>query len=177
MLMTANAAIVYSQVQNRSTVASSPSDNEVININDNSASEFNLVSQLSKGQTIHLLAQFSPDFDFVGDTSGDHLLARVGSGTSIDPGSAFSSNLNGQAGLWTAGTTDYFGFRFNPSGTQQLYGWARLTISADFTTATLVDWAYEDSGAAIITPVPEPSAVIFSATALVSASFLRRRRA
>jgi hypothetical protein len=60
-----------------------------------------------------------------------------------------------------AGTTAFMGIEFANASDQELYGWIRITGGG--TTgipATIVDWAYDDSGAGILTgagTIPEPS--------------------
>jgi len=194
-LMTSQGAVVYSGAQNVSTTAANPSsDRKAVNVDGQSASEFSLSSNFSKSSR-HILDTTSADFDFVSsvDSTSD-LMAKLNSSVSVDSGSLFSSaanpnvitrNFNGitfttTTGNWSTGSTGYFGFRFNPSGSQTLYGWGQLSISANGQTMTLVDYAYDDSGAAILTgattAVPEPSVSLLGLMGLTSVCFLRSRK-
>ncbi len=56
------------------------------------------------------------------------------------------------------------------------YGWALVTLQNDNTPGVIHSWAYEDTGAAILVGVPEPSHSLLVALGL-SAVALRRRRA
>jgi len=79
------------------------------------------------------------------------------------------SGPNGTFGDWTGASNLFLGLRFN-IGTDTHYGWARLSVSDgdDINTdptATLHDWAYESAAdTAIVTPVPEPSALMLLAS-------------
>jgi len=194
-LMTSQGAVVYSGAQNISTTASGfPADTEAVNIDGQSGSEFSLSSMFSKASR-HNLNSFSADFDFVSsvDSTSD-LMAKLNSSVSVDSGSLFSSvgnpnvitrisngiTFTSTTGNWSTGSTGYFGFRFNPSGSQSLYGWGQLSISANGDTMTLVDYAYDNSGASILTgattAVPEPSVSLLGLMGLTSVCFLRSRK-
>jgi MYXO-CTERM domain-containing protein len=85
---------------------------------------------------------------------------------------------------FVSGASTYIGFEFNPSGTM-LYGWANVTLtkSGGYGTFTINNWAYDDTGASILTgqtvatPVPEPASYAVGLGALaLGAAALRRRR-
>ena len=87
---------------------------------------------------------------------------------------------------FVSGASTYIGFQFNPSGSQVLYGWANVTLTngGSFGTFTINNWAYDNTGASILTgqsvsAVPEPatSAVGLGALALGAAALRRRRQA
>lgn len=93
------------------------------------------------------------------------------------------SGALGNVSGFTSGTPGIMIFQFTPDSTV-LYGWANVTITTGDTygTFTVNEWAYEDTGASIITgattsAVPEPAtyAVLFGALALGAASLRRRR--
>ena len=184
-LMTSQGAVIYSGVVNVSTLSTggtySLPNLSAVNIDGVSASEFNLSSNSTKG-TNHRLDTFSEGFDFVSSVdSFSSYLANFNSSQSVGSGSLFSGEgnafVNGFGSNWDAASTGYFGFRFNPSGSQTLYGWGQLSLSADSTTMTLVDYAYDDTGASILTAaVPEPSVSLLGLMGLTSVCFLRSRK-
>lgn len=107
-------------------------------------------------------------------------LINAQNGTGDDSSTIFKL---GSVTGWTSGVSGYFGFRFDDqgqSGTNTVYGWARLTIVLDDLNSevTLHEWAYEDSGGAIqVGAVPEPAAVTTGLGALaLGAAGLRRWR-
>ncbi|MES2707018.1 MAG: hypothetical protein V4726_10500 [Verrucomicrobiota bacterium] len=65
----------------------------------------------------------------------------------------------GAAGNFQEGQPGYLGFRFTKNGGgDPLYGWMRVTLTANSTTGVIHDWAWENSGGGIPTgQVPEPS--------------------
>ncbi|WOO43689.1 PEP-CTERM sorting domain-containing protein [Rubellicoccus peritrichatus] len=90
----------------------------------------------------------------------------------------FSGSIKRAVGF-TSGESGYMGFQFNPSGSLVLYGWAEviLTEGGDSGTFEVVQWAYDDSGANIQTPVPEPATAALGLGALaLGAAGLRRWR-
>lgn len=177
-LMTSQGAVIYSGVVNVSTLSTggtySLPNLSAINVDGQSASEFSLTSYGSKIK-IHQLGSFSADFDFVGTSSSP---TNHASGVSVGASSSFSSNANADIpSSFGVASNSYIGFRFNPSGSQTLYGWGQLSLSADSTTMTLVDYAYDDTGASILTAaVPEPSVSLLGLMGLTSVCFLRSRK-
>lgn len=188
-LMTSQGAVIYSGAVNVSTLSTGGTyelpNLSAVNIDGVSAPEFNLSSYSTKGSN-HILDTFSEGFDFVSSVdSFSSYLANFNSSQSVGSGSLFSGEgnafVNGFGSNWDAASTGYFGFRFNPSGSQTLYGWGQLSISGDGNTMTLVDYAYENSGASILTgetaAVPEPSSVsVLGLMVLTSVCFLRSRK-
>lgn len=112
-------------------------------------------------------------------------------GAAIDSSSKYTTSSNkilasfdgsgGQvSGNFPANATGFLGFQLN--GTD--YGWVRLTLGAplDGTNSyTIVDWAYDDSGAPILAgqttaaAIPLPAAAALAGLA-IGASALRSRR-
>lgn len=188
-LMTSQGAVIYSGVQNVSTTAAASWDRKAVNVDGQFASEFSLASSSSKG-THHILDTFSTDFDFVSSVAlTSDLMDKLDSSVSVGSGSLFSSYIspvvrdfsnNNARGNWNPDSSGYFGFRFDPSGSQTLYGWGQLSISANGNTMTLVDYAYDNSGASILTgataAVPEPSVSLLGLMGLTSVCFLRSRK-
>jgi hypothetical protein len=105
-----------------------------------------------------------------------HHVAALGAGVMVDG----SSSL----GTWQtmtpefAGTTAFMGVEFPDASNNLLFGWIRITGGP--TTgipATIVDWAYESSGAGIVTGViPEPSSVALGCLAAGAAGLAAWRR-
>jgi len=87
--------------------------------------------------------------------------------------------LNQASGAqWSPGDTGYFGLSFN-GGSGTVYGWVRLSYNANG-TVTIMDFAYETSGAAILTgagsAIPEPATTAALAALLTGSAALYRRR-
>jgi len=119
-----------------------------------------------KGGANNLILQpLSADFRFVGSVQN---ATKFGSGEIIDAARSFSASfissyiVSGSIYThnWTGSGDAYLGFKFNTLIGQTRYGWAHLQYTdGDLTTSptlTLLDYSYEDSGAAISTPVPVP---------------------
>ena len=61
---------------------------------------------------------------------------------------------------WAAGTTGYAGLTFD-LGSGPLYGWLQIQFDASGTDFTVLQWAYDDTGAPItVASTPEPSALM-----------------
>lgn len=105
--------------------------------------------------------------------TGNGWMGWYNGGIASDPWGALQAGVNG-----TGPVTGFLGFTFN--GNQ---GWMQLSLAADAAgapvSATVVDWAYENSGgpiAAGATGIPEPGSAGLALLAL-GALGLRRRRA
>ena len=104
-------------------------------------------------------------------------------GALIDGTSALGS-YQAMQGQFT-GTTAYMGVEFHDSGNNLRYAWVQVAGGPTLGfPATIIDWAYEDSGAGILagdfTPVPEPSTLalgFLSAGALGVAAWRKRKKA
>ncbi len=112
--------------------------------------------------------------------------AKLPAGALIDSSAnfnVFADMTRDGNGEWVAGGNGYFGFEIDVSNTP-LYGWIHLDhvatgIVGGNDTLTLVDWAYDDSGAGITAgTVPEPaeSAAVMAAAMLAGSAFMLRRR-
>lgn len=137
------------------------------------------------GNALRIYTAISPSSaEMVMDS--DAVVAMLDSGATIDSSLTFDTEEE-IAADWTTGGIGYMGFRFSPSGTP-LYGWMRVqTGSGDPGNgggpgfpATVIDWAYEDSGAGItVGVVPEPSTIalgLLSAGAVGVAAFRKRKK-
>lgn len=195
-LMTANAAIVKSGSQNLSTsilIGDEITDDvEVVNVDFSGGHEFALHSFGTKGSDFHLLMEASPDFEAI--VGPDFYVSNLAQGALIDGAGNFQGGSGGfgylatfvdnqtdfsppESVVWNFGSDGYIGFRFNPSGSQQLYGWGHVTISADRTVLTLVDWAYENTGAPIHAgEIPEPTTSLLLTGGLFFSALWRRLR-
>jgi hypothetical protein len=108
-----------------------------------------------------------------------HHVAALGAGVIVDG----SSTL----GTWQTmtpeftGTTAFMGVEFPDASNNPRFGWIRITGGLDAgIPATIVDWAYENSGAGIETGViPEPSSLALGCLAAGAAGLAawRKRKA
>jgi hypothetical protein len=193
-LMTAHGEVVYSGARNLSTSSRIgevfAEDIEQVDLDGMAPSEFTLSSFNTKGSDFHWMdtaSHFAP----IKDMTEAFYLARLPAGTLIGPASNFSTSPGGEVfidnltestilsgfgdGIWAPASDGYLGFRFNPTGTQELYGWGHVSISDDATILTLKDWAYESSGAPIPAGVvPEPTTNLLVLTSLAVAAIWRR---
>ena len=154
---------------------------------------------LGKGDSYRIaLENLSADFQYVGSAAAVTLLNV---GEVVDGSDTYSVDVPGRivAGgeaippNWSGSGDAYFGFQFNPTGSKVLYGWAHAQYDDNGggkggpASLTLLDYAYEDSGASITTgavapPVPTLSEwwVIAFTTMLgavgAGAAYLNKRR-
>lgn len=99
------------------------------------------------------------------------------------PQNLFGTTASGKAGSsapanWAPGTTAFFGFRFDVDGLMQ-YGWGRFSLGNDRSDSYLVDYAYDDSGAALAVgqTVPEPGMPWLVLAGLLALAASRQRPA
>lgn len=99
------------------------------------------------------------------DGSGIYAATFAGSDSHIGPG----------AGQFQSGVTGYLGFRMYTNDAEgPYYGWMRVNLSNTGENGTIIDWAYENTGASItVGAVPEPSALVFT---MLSAGVVASRR-
>jgi hypothetical protein len=108
------------------------------------------------------------------------LVTTVSSGSNFALGPRGSSTHVGLApDQFQLGTPGLIGFVFETTaGGPDYYGWLRMTAN-NVGAGSIIDWAYEDSGAAILAgdigAVPEPGTVLFG-VACVAVTLCRRRR-
>jgi hypothetical protein len=73
-------------------------------------------------------------------------------------------------------TGKFIGLQF-PSGGDNYFAWIRVNVNNEAGTFTIVDWAYDSSGAPIVVgAVPEPSTLGLLAAGAAGVAALRRRR-
>ena len=88
-------------------------------------------------------------------TAGDSYAVLV-NGEVVGPASLFSrAAFSGDTSAWQAGTMGHLGMRFPNENTGVInYGWIRLATSASLGfPAVIAEWCYDDTGAAITTPI------------------------
>jgi hypothetical protein len=113
--------------------------------------------------------------------NGANRVAALGAGVMVDGSSALGT-FQTMVPEFT-GTTAFMGVEFLNASSNPLFGWIRITggPTAGF-PATIVDWAYDDSGAGILTGaglVPEPSSLALGCLAAGAAGLVawRKRKA
>jgi hypothetical protein len=102
-------------------------------------------------------------------------------GTVIGPTGTFTrtgNTLDIAPQLNLNSSNNFLGFRFQneAAANQTQFGWLQLRMGANTGDRTIVGYAYENTGAAIITAVPEPSALALLATGAAGLFAARRRR-
>lgn len=92
-------------------------------------------------------------------------------GAYVSGPNASSTHLGPGPGQFTASTPGYIGFRINPSGAGDQFGWLRVSLNDDSSGGIIHSYAYESlTGTAIGAGVPEPgstAALLFTAAALL----------
>jgi hypothetical protein len=115
-------------------------------------------------------------------------VAVLNPGDTVGPASAYLSSATAGSPMSPANTTwetttgfeGYLGYKFlNIAGTTTYYGWAHVKYNAWQSSSvpgggTVLEWAYENTGAPIQVPVPEPTGLAL--LALGGAGILARRR-
>ena len=125
------------------------------------------VLQLSAGQSIGAAGPFSRQANFALQF--------------FTPGSG--APYGGLIGNFPTGTA-FLGFRFVDAGGQTDFGWMRITFNsstfvnnANASAATIVDWGWDNTGAAILAgAVPEPSSVALACLAGGAVGLMAWRR-
>ena len=85
-------------------------------------------------------------------------------------------NSNPAYSAFTPGTEGYIAFSLdtNDDGTDDQFGWMRVTLTNDGTPGTIHDWAYSDDVGFTVGQIPEPSSLVL--LILGSLGLLRRKR-
>jgi hypothetical protein len=110
--------------------------------------------------------------------NGASHVAALGAGVMID-GSSSLGTMQTMVPEFT-GTTAFMGLEFFDASNNARFGWIRITGGPTLgLPATIVDWAYEDSGAGILTgatAVPEPSSIALGCLAMGAAGLAAWRK-
>ncbi len=151
-------SIQYSGAQNISVSMAGLLDTTNVNLDFSASAECALNGDLDLKWTHPSIAWMQSEGKHKVSVVGETLTAEAGTvdelpaGTMIDSSSSFMASTNAYfssgdgAGIWGTNDTAYFGFSFTPA-TTPLYGWGRMTRNG--TELTLVDWAYDVTGAPI----------------------------
>jgi hypothetical protein len=113
--------------------------------------------------------------------NASHHVAALGAGVMVN-GSSLLGTYQAMTPEFT-GTTAFMGVEFPNASNTELFGWIRIIGgSTAGIPATIVDWAYEDSGAGILTGagiIPEPSSLALGCLAAGAAGLAawRKRKA
>lgn len=191
-LVPAHAAIVYSGPQNIPI----PTDIEGVYLNlDNASYSFVATSDWDVnpfygGSAFGYEGSFRPLL--LGEGLVDDPILRFLAGEVIDatpgPGSQFAGGFGGSgwptphmgagANQFANGSPGFIGFQFTTdSHAGPFYGWMQVVLTDASQPGLIIDWAYEDSGAAItVGVVPETSPSILLGLALPAFVLSRRRR-
>lgn len=108
-------------------------------------------------------------------------LSTASYSTGFGASGQINSHFGGASGF-TAGTPGYLGYSLiiddpsNPGNPLTVYGWALVTLENNDGVGVLHEWAFEDTGAAILVgAVPEPASLTLVGSLSVLL-LLRRRR-
>jgi PEP-CTERM motif len=111
-------------------------------------------------------------------SNGAGHVAALGAGVTIDGSSALGTRQTMVPEF--TGTTAFMGLEFFDASNNARFGWIRITGGSTLGfPATIVDWAYEDSGAGILTgatAVPEPSSMALGCLAAGAAGLAAWRK-
>jgi hypothetical protein len=190
VLSAAPAAIVYSGLQNIAI----PTDVDGVFIDIDGTSPMTAFSDFSG-------ADINPFFGGMGiannpafqpartSTSNLAAIVRFNAGDLINGSLNYSTGYGGSgdpndhigvaANQFLEGTTGFMGFRFTTnSSAGPYYGWMRVQLTSNTAGGKVIDWAYDDSGAAILAGfgvVPEPSRAMLLMLGMGVAMTHRRR--
>jgi hypothetical protein len=188
-LLTANAAIILTDNVNLTVALDNP-DFQFQNafVTSSPGTGFQLYTSFDGKGGSQITGLTTISSQLVRDSPSGNSLLQMGAGISVDSGLSLATggeniaNASYASGWLTRGSSGYFGFSINPSGSLPLYGWGELVRSATGNdTVTLTRYAYEDAGAAIltgaVTAVPEPgSYAVLGGTGLLVMAGIRRWR-
>lgn len=180
----ANAAIVYSGVQN--IPIATTFDGTYLDVDTATTSTSTItgwdVNFFFGGYGIANSVTFQP---VRASTSNMSAVLNLAAGTLVDATSTFSSGEAGSdshmgAGLvqFAPGTDGYIGFKFTTnSSAGPYYGWMRVDLTYNTSGALIKDWAYDNTGIGVnvgsVLAVPEPGR---ASLILLGMIVLNRRR-
>ena len=108
----------------------------------------------------------------VGGMMGTDYLTLLNPGDTVDGSLTFGtrgflSDNTVPNPTWLPGTTGYAGFQFDDGTGTTLYGWLQVQFDASGTDFSVLQWAYEDTGAPISAgAISEPGLVLLLALGL-----------
>ncbi len=178
-----HAALVYSGIQNISI--SSTFDSTYIDVDAaTSGTSQNLgwdIDAFFGGEAFGNSASFQPVRT---STSVSSPVVSLELGDLVDAADFFAAAEAGSTthigplpNQFATGVTDYLGFRLTTNtGAGPYYGWMQVNFSNTGSAGSIIDWAYDTSGAGItVGTIPEPSATALLGLA-TSITLLGRRR-
>ena len=99
-----------------------------------------------------------------------------GTGSFASGPNASTTHLGGGPGQFQAETPGFIGFRMNPTGGGNQFGWIQVSLNDDSSGGTIINYAYEGTlSAPILAGVPEPASGLLAVITL-GTLFNRRRR-
>ena len=189
----ADAAVVYSGLKNISVPTTNGTGGIYLDLTKPASS---FIPTVGGGGATEGLNTLLPGWDvnfYKGSTGNLRWYYNVGAlsvSNAVGHVAALSAGVmvDGSSGLGTrqlmvpefTSTTAFMGVEFFNASNNPLFGWIRVTGGPTLGfPATIVDWAYEDSGAGILTGVgiiPEPSSVALGCLAAGAAGLAAWRR-
>jgi len=182
---TADAAVIYSGVQN--VGVNTPVDINGDGIND-------IAMSINATATSNYAYMLTPNEAAFIRHPGGNLVRKLNSGSSIGAsanlvfidGTFRAASTGGfSKGDWTTSTnTGFAGINIKDNGLD-IFAWLRFSVTNNAAglpiNITLIDWAFEDTGASIIagattSPVPLPGSLGLLAMGVSGLAALRRRR-
>ncbi len=181
--LSAAAAVIYSCLQN--IIIPTTFDGVYVDIDNGNTSTSAIlgwdVNFFFGGVGIGGSTAFQPARDGTGvsDTVLKYALNDLIDGSLLYAG-ALETGSSDHLGLaptqFQDGVEGYLGFKFTKNDSSgPFYGWMRVTLTANTAGALLHDWAWEDSGSAIMVGAPEPGRAALLLLAL-GALVMRRMR-
>lgn len=181
---TADAAIVYSGVLN---IVVPTTNVDGIYMNVETGQWANLPGSNVPGWDINPYGTSTTTISFWGTAGQGNGYVRgatsgVGSlaaGTLIGGASIFltsGSHTTSGGGAWTLNANHLVGFKFLNGANQLRYGWFKMSVGANYGVRSIVEYAYDDTGAGITAgTVPGPAGLAVLALGAVGIRSRRRK--